>query len=111
MSKKIVFLVTLFIFTLGTVIISCGGPSKDLIAYYEAKVKKQQAEDEYNRLMDLNNQYKSELQKEIKTLTDVKAKHDEIHKKRNDQETKRKQPVTPLLHGKADPETGINWLK
>ncbi|OQX90556.1 MAG: hypothetical protein B6D57_02665 [Candidatus Coatesbacteria bacterium 4484_99] len=111
MGKKLLFLVILGVFTLGTVVVSCGGPSKELIAYYEAKVQKQQAEDEYNRLLDLNAQYKDELQQEIQTLKDVKEKHKEIHAKRNEEEEKRGKEITPLLHGKEDPEAGIDWLK
>jgi len=90
-------------------LIGCG-PSKELVAYYEAKMKKQESEDAYNYAKDLNAQYKDELASELKTLDNAKVKHSEIHDKRNAEETRRGDPITPLLHGKEDPEKSLDWL-
>jgi hypothetical protein len=107
--RKLLALGLLAAFVFSVVIIGCG-PSEELIAYHEAKIARDDACDEYQRLLDLNETYKDELDSELSNLETIKSKHEKIHKERNEMEKKRGEPITPLLHGKEDPEEKIDWL-
>jgi len=100
-------LAALFVFSI--VLFGCG-PSKELVAYHEAKVAKDDACDEYERFLDLNETYKDELDNEIGNLQKVKKNHEDIHEQRNMIEEKKGDPITPFLHGKDDPEAKLDWL-
>lgn len=111
-TRKVVAFSLAFVFVAtALLIIGCGGPSKELVAYYEAKMKKQQSEDAYSKAQDMNKQYKDELASELKTLENAKTKHAEIHAQRIALEKTKGETETPLLHGKEDPESKLDWLK
>jgi len=109
-TRRVLAFSLAFIFAASALVFIGCAPSKELVAYYEAKVKKQEAEDAYAYADDLNAQYKDELASELKTLENAKEKHAEIHATRNVEEERRGDPITPLLHGKEDPEQKLDWM-
>lgn len=100
-------LVLTFVFSI--VIFGCG-PSDELVAYHEAKIARDDACDDYDRVLDLNETYNSELDSELENLVKVKTKHNDIHEERNALEEQRGEPITPMLHGKEDPQDKLDWL-
>lgn len=76
------------------------GPSKEMLnAYYDAKMKKSEAEDRLAKANSANSAYKAEYDKAVKKIDELRAQHQELHTKRNDIEKARKMELTPLLHG------------
>lgn len=97
--KRTISLCVLGAFLLGVFAAGCG-PSKELLnAYYDAKMKKQEAEDRLAKAKDANAAYKAEYDKAVKKVDELRAQHKELHGKRNNIEKARKMTLTPLLHG------------
>jgi predicted nuclease with TOPRIM domain len=97
--KKAVALSVLGAFLLGFLAMGCG-PSKELLnAYYDAKMKKQEAEDRLAKAKSANAAYEAEYDKAVKRIDELRAQHKELHDERNSIEKSRKMELTPLLHG------------
>jgi cell division protein FtsB len=97
--KKFIALSVLGAFLLGIFALACG-PSKELLnAYYDAKMKKQESEDRLAKAKSANDAYKSEYDKAVKKVDELREQHKGLHDKRNNIEKSRKLAQTPLLHG------------
>jgi predicted nuclease with TOPRIM domain len=97
--KKAITLSVLGAFLLGFLTLACGPSKKLLDEYYDAKMQKQEAEDRMAKAKSANAAYKAEYDKAVKTVGELKAKHKELHDKRNAIEKARKMEITPELHG------------
>ena len=97
--KKVITLSVLGAFLLGFLSLGCG-PSKELLnQYYDAKMQKQEGEDRLAKAKSANAAYKAEYDKAVKTVSELREQHNELHVKRNAIEKSRKLSITPLLHG------------
>jgi len=103
--KKIFALCVLGAFLLSILAAGCGPSKEKLNAYYDAKMKKQEGEDRLNKAKDSNAAYKSEYDKAVKRVDELRTQHNDIHKQRNDVEKMKKLAITPLLHGEAKEPT------
>lgn len=100
--RKILTLVVVAVLALGIFVIGCR-PNKNDRAWYDAKMKKQEAEDRFNRAKDATGSYNSEFERLVKSLDDLAKTHKDIHDQRNTCEKGRRDPITPLYHGKDAP--------
>jgi hypothetical protein len=100
--KKTLALCVLGAFLLGLFATGCG-PSKEMLnKYYDAKMKKQEGEDRLAKAKDANTAYKSEYDKAVKTIDELRQQHKTMHDERNGIEKMKKLPQTPLLHGATE---------
>jgi len=97
--KKTLVICVLGVFLLGIFATAGCGPNKaKLNAYYDAKMKKQEAEDRLAKAKDANAAYKAEYDKAVKKVDELRENHKNLHEQRNAIEKAKKMPVTPLLH-------------
>jgi len=96
--KKICALCVLGAFLLGILAVGCGPSKEQLNSYYDAKMKKQEGEDRLAKAKDANTAYKSEYDKAVKKVDELRETHKGLHEKRNGIEKMKKLPLTPLLH-------------
>jgi len=103
--KKTLVLCVLGAFLLGLFALGCG-PSKEMLnKYYDAKMQKQTGEDRLAKAKDSNAAYKSEYEKAVKRIGELREQHKSMHEERNNIEKAKKITLTPLLHGEAKEPT------
>jgi len=107
--KKLLVFALLVAFVVGAIAITGCGPSKDQKHFWAAHQYWMKAGDTYKKSKADNDRFKNDFDASKTKLGQYKAKHEEVHKQRNEWETKKKMTVTPLLHGQTEPNVGFEY--
>jgi hypothetical protein len=107
--KKIVVLAILAAFLVGAITVMGCGPGKDTKHYYAASQYYNKCGDTYKKAKADNDRFKNDFDAAKQRLATFKAHHEDLHKQRNDWETKKHIAITPLLHGQTEPNIGFEY--